>query len=774
METVRLVSVAEPEPALSRDLAPDRVASYHRLAAPLRRAIMRTRQWLLTEQNAEGYWVAELEGDSILQSEYILLLAFLGREQSRTAAQLANRLIETQLPGGGWAMYPGGKVEVGATVKAYFALKLTGHDPGQDYMQKARRAALAHGGADAVNSFTRFYLALLGQIPYSQCPAVPPELTLLPKWFPVNLWALSAWTRTIVVPLSIMSACKPVREVPPECGIRELFLKQPDDWPELQSPGTKSKPGLWSWDRFFRRVDRAIKWCERFRLLPLRRRALRAAERWMIDRFADSDGLGAIFPPMVWSVIALKCLGYDEDSSELRYCQEQLEGLMIRERSTARLEPCKSPVWDTANALRALCDSGASADEEAIDSAIDWLLTKEARRPGDWAKTVRAEPGGWYFEHANAYYPDVDDTAMVLMALADRFDSHPGGSNDDSTSRSLPPELTLVSQNDATDLKDAREQVGRVDRLAGAIGRGTAWMMAMQNRDGGWGAFDRNNDRQFLCHVPFADHNAMIDPSTADLTGRVLESLGRQGFRIGLGAMGSLPAVDESWHRRPAGEPQAGRLCHISTQAGRLCHKGGQAAHGTPFNLGYRKQIDRAVAYLRETQEADGSWFGRWGVNYIYGTWQVLVGLRQIGLGVDDPMMVAGANWLLAHQQPCGGWGESPDSYDNPRLRGQGPITASQTAWAVMGLIAAGRERTPAVARGVRSLLAGQNRDGSWDEPQFTGTGFPRVFYLRYHMYPIYFPLMALSRYAVTIGACLEEAETVASQLAEAAAAMTE
>jgi squalene-hopene/tetraprenyl-beta-curcumene cyclase len=535
---------------------------------------------------------------------------------------------------------------------------------------------------------------------------------------------MSAWTRTIVVPLSIMSACKPVREVAPECGIRELFLQEPEDWPELRTPGTESKPGLLSWDRWFRRVDRAIKWCERFRLLPLRRRALRAAEQWMVERFENSDGLGAIFPPMVWSVIALKCLGYDEDSPEMRYCLDQLEALMIRQRSTARMQPCKSPVWDTANALRALADSGAAADEEAIRSAIDWLLTKEARQPGDWAKTVRAEPGGWYFEHANAYYPDVDDTAMVLMALAEPFDGHSGGSNDDSTSRSLPPELTLISQNDAANIDEAREQIGRVDRLAGAIGRGTAWMMAMQNRDGGWGAFDRDNDREFLCHVPFADHNAMIDPSTADLTGRVLESLGRQGFRIGED------------------------------------HK-----HG--------KQIDRAVAYLREAQEADGSWFGRWGVNYIYGTWQVLVGLRQVGLSPDDPMMVAGANWLLAHQQPCGGWGESPDSYDDPRLRGQGPITASQTAWAVMGLIAAGRERTPAVARGIRSLLTGQNRNGTWDEPEFTGTGFPRVFYLRYHMYPIYFPLMALSRYAVVIGACLEEAETVANQLAEASAAMT-
>ncbi|MCH8921589.1 MAG: squalene--hopene cyclase [Planctomycetes bacterium] len=734
METVRLLSVAEPE-ALSRDVAPPRPPSYHRLAAPLRRAIMRTRQWLLAEQQDAGHWVAELEGDSILQSEYILLLAYLGREESTTAKRLAHRLIETQLPDGGWAMYPGGKVEVGATVKAYFALKLTGHSPDQDYMQKARRAALAHGGADAVNSFTRFYLALLGQIPYSQCPSVPPELVLLPKWFPVNLWAMSAWTRTIVVPLSIMSACKPVRQIAPECGIRELFLNEPDDWPELRSPGAKSKPGVLSWDRLFRVVDRAIKCCERFRLMPLRRRALRAAERWMIDRFEDSDGLGAIFPPMVWSVIALKCLDYDDDSPQMRYCREQLEGLAIHERSTTRLEPCKSPVWDTANVLRALCDSGAAADEEAIRSAVDWLLTKEVRQRGDWAKTVRAEPGGWYFEHANAHYPDVDDTAMVLMALAEPFDGHPGGSNDDSTSRSLPPELTLISQDDAADLQDAREQVGRIDRLAGAISRGTAWMMAMQNRDGGWGAFDRNNDRQFLCHVPFADHNAMIDPSTADLTGRVLESLGRQGFSIG------------SSHHDPK-----------------------RFAGAT----GYRKQIDRAVAYLRKTQEADGSWFGRWGVNYIYGTWQVLVGLRQVGLCCDDPMMVAGANWLLAHQQPCGGWGESPDSYDDPRLRGQGPITASQTAWAVMGLIAAGRERTGAVARGIRSLLAGQNRDGTWDEPEFTGTGFPQVFYLRYHMYPIYFPLMALSRYAVAIGACLDEAENVASHLAEAAAAMTE
>jgi squalene-hopene/tetraprenyl-beta-curcumene cyclase len=564
-------------------------------------------------------------------------------------------------------------------------------------MDRARRAILAHGGADAVNSFTRFYLALLGQVPHDQCPAVPPEMVLLPNWFPVNLYAMSAWSRTIVVPLSIVSAFQPVRKIQPSAAIRELFLRSPQDWPPLRCPGLPGRTGLLSWDRFFRVMDGALKWCQRHRLLPLRRRAIKAAERWMLDRYPSSDGLGAIFPPIIWSLVALRCLGYDDESPEVVYCRQQLEALVLEDENTGnvRLQPCKSPVWDTAITLRALSASGIGPGHPAVARAIQWLLRQQIHRPGDWASKVNVEPGGWCFEHRNDFYPDVDDTAMALLALASQF------SDDDSAAAGLPGELHLV----AADRPHYPEQrIVEIDRTAGAIERGMDWLLAMQNDDGGWGAFDRNNNRRFLCHVPFADHNAMIDPSAPDLTGRVLETLGKLGLRLG----------------KPA--------------------------------------IDRAVTYLRQTQQPDGSWFGRWGVNYIYGTWQAVSGLVSVGVPDDDPSVVAGAHWLLAYQQPCGGWGESPDSYCDPTLRGQGSPTASQTAWALMGLLAARFVDHPAVARGIRFLIDRQREDGTWDEPEFTGTGFPRVFYLRYHYYPIYFPLLAISRWMAAASAPVSDA----------------
>ncbi len=644
--------------------------------------------------------MAELEGDTILESETILLLAYFGREETPWAKRLAQSLIDTQLPEGGWAMYPGGKVEISGSVKAYFALKLCGHDPSDEYMERARKAILAHGGADAVNSFTRFYLALLGQIPYSLCPAVPPEVALLPSWAPINLYAVSAWSRTIIVPLSIVSAMQPVRQLDPQRGIRELFLKDSKHWPPLRCPGLPGGTGTFSWDRLFRCVDHALKWLQARGLMPLRRRAIRAAERWMIERFQGSDGLGAIYPPIVWSLVALDALGYDEDAPEVRYNWRQLEDLTVNdpEEESSWLQPCKSPVWDTAIAVRALVNGGLQPDHPSLKYAVRWLLDRQITKPGDWSSTVGVEPGGWCFEHRNDHYPDCDDTAMVLMALREHLAL--GGRRSDF----LPPELRLMTDPDAERPADSPSQIELMGRATTAIRGGLDWMLAMQNRDGGWGAFDRDNNRQFLCHVPFADHNAMIDPSTPDLTGRVLEALGKLGRRVG----------------DPA--------------------------------------IDRAVAYLRRTQEADGSWFGRWGVNYVYGTWQALTGLSAVGVPCDDPAVVAGANWLLAHQQPCGGWGESPDSYADPTLRGQGKPTASQTAWAVMGLLAAGHADHPAVVRGAAFLVERQRRDGTWEETEFTGTGFPQVFYLRYHYYPIYFPLLALSRFAVTASASLAEA----------------
>lgn len=678
------VGVATSEAAQAA-LVEGRSAVEGRLAG----AIERTRDWLLARQYQDGHWEAELEGDSILQSEYILLLAFLGREGSEPAQAAARTLLAQQNAEGSWGQYPGSAIDISASVKAYFALKLTGHDPQSEPLVRARQSILAHGGADAVNSFTRFYLAILGQIPYECCPAVPPELVLLPKWFPIHLYRMSAWSRTIVVPLTLISALEPVRPVSATQGIRELFHRDPLDWPPLRCPGLAGGRGLLSWDRFFRGVNRTWKLLQKYRVLPLRKRAIAAARRWMIDRFKGSDGLGAIFPPMIWSIIALRALGYDDSSPELNYCYERLEGLILRTGETLRLQPCKSPVWDTALTLRALSASGLAADDPAVQRGVHWLLDRQIERPGDWCETVRSDGAGWCFEHENDFYPDLDDTAMAALALVEQYAP---------AQRST---LTAPASAERPTGPAAGESASEANlpRVAAALDRAQQWMLAMQNRDGGWGAFDKDNDAQFLCYVPFADHNAMIDPSTPDLAARVLEALGALGQRVG----------------NPA--------------------------------------VDRTVAYLRAAQEPDGCWFGRWGVNYTYGAWQTLVGLCAVGVPTHDSAVKACASWLLAHQQPCGGWGESADSYLDPALRGQGTPTASQTAWAVLGLLAAGLADHSAVTRGVQWLLDRQRADGGWDEAEFTGTGFPLVFYLKYHYYPIYFPLLALANYSRSIGA---------------------
>lgn len=678
-----------------------RASLTHSAAETMRRSV----EWFRGQQAAEGSWCGELEGDSILQSEYLLLLAWLGQTHTRTAQRCAAQLLRQQMPTGGWSMYPGGKLEISASVKAYFALKLTGHDPQSDAMTRAREAILAHGGADAVNSFTRFYLALLGQISYEHCPAVPPEMVLLPDWFPFNIYRMSAWSRTIFVPLSIVWAHRPVREVPAEQGISDLFLQPPEKWPALKSPGREESLQARTWERFFRGVDSSLKFLERHSVRPLRKKALRASTEWMTERFSGSDGLGAIFPPIIWSIIALRCQGFADDSAEVQYCHEQLEGLMIEQAETIRLQPCKSPVWDTAIAVRALAAASVPESDPATQRATEWLLDKEVTRKGDWSHVVDIEPSGWYFEYNNEYYPDIDDTIMVLMALRDQSQDHwtvsatrtassESGWRLGRSRRSIAKtSLSFVGQNRSGSLAELRRGLLRIDRLSAAAQRGINWVLAMQNRDGGWGAFDKDNDYRFLCYVPFADHNAMIDPSTPDITGRVLEMLGKFGFS----------------------------RSDIAVQ--------------------------RAIDYVRQTQEADGSWYGRWGVNYIYGTWQVLAGLAQIGIAENDPMMTRGADWLLRHQQASGGWGESADSYDQPQLRGQGIATASQTAWALLGLMAAGMHRHSAVSRGIRWLIDHQSADGTWAETEFTGTGFPRVFYLRYHLYPQYFPLLAIGQW---------------------------
>lgn len=621
-------------------------------------AIERTADWLRWQQAGDGHWRAALEGDTILESEYLLLLEWAGKPGGPLARGAADRILQQQLPGGGWAIYPGGPVDVSASVKAYFALKLMGHEAEEPALVRGRRAIVAAGGPWAVNSFTRFYLALLGQMPYSACPAVPPEAVLLPAWFPVNLQRVSAWSRTMIVPLSLMWAFKPLRRISPDRGIGELF-------PARDRRGPPRPADTSGWARFFRGVDRIIKGCEAAGLTPLRARAVQACRRWMLTRFDHSDGLGAIFPPIVWSIIALKSMGCDDDAAEVREAWTQLERLIEREPDgTTRLEPCRSPVWDTAITLIALSESRAATagqSDAAVDRAVDWLLGNEIRIVGDWADRVRAEPSGWCFEYANRFYPDVDDTAMVVIGLAAWKAS-------------------------------GRPQGPRLAAVEAATRRAVGWLEAMQNTDGGWGAFDRDNNSEFLCKVPFADHNAMIDPSSPDLAGRVLEALGGIGLRPG------------------------------------------------------RPSVDRALAYVRRAQESDGAWYGRWGVNYIYGTWQVLEGLRAVGIPAVDPAVVRGAAWLEAHQQADGGWGETPESYADRGLAGTGTPTASQTAWAISGLVAAGRGDSVVVRQGVDWLVQRQEHDGTWQQPEFTGTGFPQVFYLRYHWYPIYFPLIALCR----------------------------
>lgn len=669
------------------------------LPSAVRRAVSLARWHLLNRQHAEGFWQGELEGDSILQSETILILAFFGREESPLVARLAERLLETQSEKGGWSLYPGGPIDVSASVKAYFALKLAGYSAGDERLRRAAKVILEHGGAQAVNSFTRFYLAFLGQIPYHICPAVPPEVVLLPKWFPINLYKMSAWSRAMVVPLSVLWAMKPVRTLPPEKGIRELFLSRPEDWPLTRGSGARGGCDVWS--LFFQMTDRCLKYAERWGLLPLRKCALHAAEKWMLEHMQASHGLAAIYPPMVWSLIAFHALGYSQDSPVMREAWRRVEELLIdnEDQTSARVQPCLSPVWDTALTLRALMSAGLSTDDAQVQKAVAWLLDHQILQPGDWSHTVNVPPGGWCFEHANPFYPDCDDTAAALTVLAMQWNHE-----ETQSPQLFPPRWRIVDKGMRRATQKEQRSKSRpmspqeleelAKRTNEAIYRGVTWLLAMQSRDGGWAAFDRDNRCAILTKVPFADHNAMIDPSTPDITGRVLETLGTLGYRVG------FPAVD------------------------------------------------RAVAFLRRTQEADGSWFGRWGVNYIYGTWLAISGLRAVGIPEDDSAVVAGAHWLLSHQLSDGGWGESPATYDYPHLRGDGPSTPSQTAWAILGLLAAGRASDPAVVRGIRYLLRHQLPDGSWPEEAFTGTGFPRVFYLRYHMYPLYFPLLALARFA--------------------------
>ncbi len=649
-----------PDPISSRppagEAAVSRIDAGRRSARRLgvASALAAAQRWLLEHQAEDGHWCGELEGDTILETEYVLLFHFLGRGADPRVAAAARYVRGRQLPGGGWAIYPGGPPEVSASVKGYLVLKMAGDDPDAAHMLRARRTIRDLGGIDACNSFTKLYLAICGQYDWRRCPAVPPEMVLLPRWFYFNLYAMSSWSRAIVVPLSVVWALRPLRPLAAEHGIAELIVPPASrrrlDPSQIRVLGGAS--GFWR--AVFHLLDAGLKGAEQMGLRPFRRRALARAEAWIVERLEDSDGLGAIFPPIVNTIFALCCLGYDQDHPLVRAQVHELERLEIEDEDGAlRLQPCFSSVWDTALALHGLNDSGLDPEEPALLAAKRWLVEREIRRVGDWSVNAPGvPPGGWCFEYRNAFYPDCDDTAEVLTALS----GLPG----------------------ATAEPAAR--------------RGLAWLLGMQNEDGGWGAFDRACDREILTHVPFADHNALLDPSTADVTARVIDSLCRCGLA-----------------------PESPPVAH-------------------------------ALAFLRGQQEADGSWYGRWGCNYIYGTWLALRALaRAPHAPGGEAAMRRAADWLLAHQNPDGGWGESPASYDDPAQKGIGPSTAAQTAWALMALFAAGAAATPAAERGIGYLLRTQRADGSWRDEPWTATGFPRVFYLRYHLYAVYFPLMALA-----------------------------
>ncbi len=649
-----------------------------KVAPALDQVLARGIDYFFSIQHDDGHWVGELEGDTILESEYAVLLAFLGRCDDPKIAQLANYIITQQNDEGGWSIYPGGPTEVSASIKAYWTLKLAGHSPDGPLMVKARACILRHGGVTSANTFTKLYLAMLGLYPWDGCPAVPPAILLLPNWFPVNLYEMSSWSRAILVPLAITWALKPQVKLPDRARIDELFVPDaPIGLPRSAQPFT--------WRNAFLGLDRLMKFGDRWGWTPLRTAALHRCEEWMLARFADTHGLAAIFPPMVNAVMAMKALGYADDHPKVRWMLGEIEQLEILDGDALRLQPCLSPVWDTGIAVNALWFAGVEPGHHAMQQAARFMLGKEVRKPGDWkVKVPHAEPAGWYFEYANEWYPDIDDTAMVMMALMrTRLDSahssNGNGRNGHSATRLDPLQRAAPSFTEAAKIA--------------AIQRALAWELAMQSYDGGWASFDKDNNLWLLTQVPFADHNAMIDPATADITGRLLEMLALFDYR-----------------------------------------------RGQPV-------VDRAIEFLKCDQCEDGSWFGRWGVNYVYGTWQVLRGLSCIGEDLSQPYVQRAVAWVRSVQNADGGWGESLASYEDESHKGQGVSTASQTAWALMGLFAAGDFTSEVALRGVNYLLTQQNADGSWSDATWTGAGFPKVFYLKYHLYQSEFPLMALGQY---------------------------
>ena len=624
----------------------------------LESSITRATQALLGFQRSDGHWVFELEADDTIPSEYVLLRHHLGEPvDAALEAKIANYLRRRQGAHGGWALVADGDFDMSASVKTYLALKIIGDAIDAPHMVRARQAILARGGAIHSNVFTRFTLAMYGVLTWKSVPVLPVEIMLLPLWSPFHLNKISYWARTTMVPLMVLAALKPRARNPKGIEIDELFLQNP------RSIGMtpKAPHQSWGWFFLFRALDGVLRGLEPLFPKHLRQRAIAAALSFIEERLNGENGMGAIYPPMANIVMMYDALGKPDDFPPRAATRHGIDKLLVVGEEEAYCQPCVSPVWDTALTCHALMEAGDAAATTSARQGLDWLLPRqELEVRGDWAvKRPNLRPGGWAFQYTNAYYPDLDDTAVVVMAM------------------------------------DRMQRADGSRHYGDAIARGREWIVGMQSRNGGWGAFDVNNLEYYLNNIPFSDHGALLDPPTEDVTGRCVAMLAQLGES----------AADNA---------------HVAD----------------------------AVDYLRHTQLAEGSWYGRWGLNYIYGTWSVLCALNAVGVNHQDPIFRKAVDWLVSVQNPDGGWGEDATSY---RLDYRGlekaPTTASQTAWALLGLMAAGEVGHPAVARGVAYLLATQTKKGLWEEYRYTATGFPRVFYLRYHGYSKFFPLWALARY---------------------------
>ncbi len=621
--------------------------------SPLDKGIERTRDFFLREQLPDGYWWAELESNVTISAEYVMLFHFLGMVDRERERKLANYILAKQTSEGFWSLWHNGPGDLSTTIEAYFALKLAGYSADHPAMAKARAFVLANGGIIKARVFTKIFLALFGEFAWFGVPSMPIELMLLPDWAYFNMYEFSSWSRATIIPLSVVMSERPVRKLPPRAQVQELFVRppRPTDYTITR------EDGLFTWKNFFIGADHLIKVYESSPIRPFKKRAVALAENWILEHQEQSGDWGGIQPAMLNSILALHCLGYANDHPAVAKGLDALANFCIEDDDCIVLQSCVSPVWDTALALVALQEADVPADHPALVKAAQWLLNLEVRRKGDWqVKCPELEPGGWAFEFLNDWYPDVDDSGFVMLSIKN------------------------IKVRD----RKHREE---------AIKRGIAWCLGMQSENGGWGAFDRDNTKYLLNKIPFADLEALIDPPTADLTGRMLELMGNFDY--------------------PKNHPAA----------------------------------ERALAFLKKEQEPEGPWWGRWGVNYLYGTWSVLCGLEAIGEDMNQPYIRKAVNWIKSRQNNDGGWGEVCESYFDRSLMGSGPSTASQTGWALLALMAAGEANSRAAAQGVKYLLETQNEDGTWDEDAFTGTGFPKFFMIKYHIYRNCFPLTALGRY---------------------------